>query len=414
MLRPPRCCCKRGSIGDDQRHGGRFATVVRVSMRSRDVIDDWSDDPWDDAEQLEAAPEGFERLRGASRAGRWLALLAILTVTGFVAAIAASLLWVVHRVDPPGDPGAPVTFQVTPGQTLSAVANELERAKIVQSATVLRWYAKWKGQESIVAGTFQLRPNDDLGSILKTLRTPPEQVLTKVTIPEGLRLEQIAARLHEKIPRLSADRFLELARAGAVTSDFAPPGTNLEGLLFPDTYEIAASEDELAVLRQMVNQMNRIAKAKAHIDTSFARVFHTPYEVLTIASLIEREAKVSEDRPKIARVIYNRLGKSDPPMRLEVDATVFYAAGLGVKSFEEAKAKADGSPYNTYQVFGLPPTPIAAPGFASIYAAMNPSSFENHWLFYVVADAEGRHAFADNVLEHLANVDRARRAGLLK
>jgi UPF0755 protein len=133
----------------------------------------------------------------------------------------------------------------------------------------------------------------------------------------------------------------------------------------------------------------------------------SPYQILTIASMVEREAKVPEDRPKIARVIYNRLAKGQP---LQIDATVQYALGDGKPRLSTEDLQVD-SPYNTYLHTGLPPTPIASPGEASIEAAIRPA--DGPWLFYVLIDGDGHHAFTASATEFARLKDEARRKGLL-
>jgi UPF0755 protein len=216
---------------------------------------------------------------------------------------------------------------------------------------------------------------------------------------------------------MSADRFLAALTSGEVTTCFleTPPTTvqGWEGLLFPDTYQIYGRETEKDVAQRMADLMCRVAR-KNKIDSSMATVFRSRYEVLIIASMIEREAKVPEERAKIARVIYNRLTRN---MKLDIDATVLYAAeGNQTRVTDELKEATRDSPYNTYFAPGLPPTPIAAPSEASIRAALNPTPItanDGKWLYYVVIDADGRHAFANTLEEHLNNVKLARQFGVL-
>jgi UPF0755 protein len=178
------------------------------------------------------------------------------------------------------------------------------------------------------------------------------------------------------------------------------------------------------VYRRMVNVMDRVATKEGIVEKS-ADLGYSPYQILVIASMIEKESgDFDEDRQRIAAVIYNRLGLGMP---LQIDATLFYAQPPDTP-FDVLKAT--DSPYNTYMYTGLPPTPIASPSRASIRAALNPGANPEPgscaapgegepgegqflWLYYVLADAEGRHAFACSLGEHEANVQRARDAGLL-
>ena len=174
---------------------------------------------------------------------------------------------------------------------------------------------------------------------------------------------------------MTAADFLAAAADPAVLASLRPPGvTSLEGLLFPDTYQVSNGESEAQVIERMIAQMERVA-SQEDIVAKGERFGQSPYEILIIASLIEREAKTDEDRPKIARVIYNRLAIGMP---LAIDASVLYGtaqAGLDpntdVTPF--AQQREMPGPWNTYLNQGLPPTPIANPGRASIHAALNPA-----------------------------------------
>jgi UPF0755 protein len=180
----------------------------------------------------------------------------------------------------------------------------------------------------------------------------------------------------------------------------------MEGLLFPDTYRVEQDDDEASLLARMVATMDDIA-GQAGLDQAEARTGYTPYEVLIVASLIESEASIPEDRPKIARVIYNRLEEG---MTLGIDATVYFALGRRGGGLTRSDLEVE-SPYNTRQVGGLPPTPIAMPGRASLEAAMNPEP--GPWLYYVLSDADGHHAFSESYEEFLRNKAQAERDGLL-
>jgi UPF0755 protein len=206
-----------------------------------------------------------------------------------------------------------------------------------------------------------------------------------------------------------------MANSGQIRSKYEPTGTNsLEGLVFPDTYQVASTDTEQSVLQRLVNQMQKVG-AQTGLDKLPA---DQAYQDLIIASIVEREAKVDADRPKIARVILNRL---DLGMPLQVDATLFY--GQDPKTpFDELKAK--DTPYNTYLHTGLPPTPISAPGAASIKAVLNPDpplaedacptnkpGEPCELLFYVLSPDGKTHAFATNVRDQQKNVDAWHAAG---
>ena len=169
------------------------------------------------------------------------------------------------------------------------------------------WYVDRNGGLEIVPGYYQLRHNDHMGNVLGRLRTPPDQTFGKVTFPEGFTIQQMADRLAEEQPRLTAAAFVAAANSPTVNSAYRPPGvTSIEGLLFPDTYQVSNADNEAQVIERMVTLMERVA-SQEDLDTKAAILGRTPYEILIVASMIEKEAKLDEDRPKIARVIYNRL-----------------------------------------------------------------------------------------------------------
>jgi UPF0755 protein len=200
---------------------------------------------------------------------------------------------------------------------------------------------------------------------------------------------------------------MAVAQSGTVHSQFQPPGsTSLEGLLFPDTYFVNPGDDEAKLLARMVDAFDRMASAAGAQDAQ-VKAGVTPYQAIVVASLVEEEAKVDEDRGMIARTIYNRLGRN---MKLGIDATVEYAIGAHKPRLTNADLDID-SPYNTRKFAGLPPTPIAAAGQKSLEAALNPTP--GPWLYYVLADANGRHAFATTDAEFEQLVRQARAKGLV-
>jgi UPF0755 protein len=210
-----------------------------------------------------------------------------------------------------------------------------------------------------------------------------------------------------EVPGFDAAAFTAEVESGAVRSLYQPQGVDsLEGLLFPDTYRVDENEDEQAVLARMVSTLDQIATEMGYADAA-AKVGREPYEVLVIASLIEAEAKVDGDRAKISRVIYNRLAQD---MTLGIDATVYYALQRRGGSLTRSDLDVD-SPYNTRKFPGLPPTPIGLPGRASLEAAINPEP--GPWLYYVLADEAGNHAFSESYEEFQRNVADARERGLL-
>jgi UPF0755 protein len=194
--------------------------------------------------------------------------------------------------------------------------------------------------------------------------------------------------------------------SGQVRSTYQPGGqTSSEGILFPDTYEVAPTASAVSVLQMMVTELD---STMASLDvTSAQTTFHlSPYEVLIVASLIEEETRVPSERAMVARVIYNRLKQGIP---LGIDATSRYEAVLAGRPRDQVDFTSS-SPYNTRRFKGLPPTPIAAPGRASIEAALHPD--DGNWTFYVLQDSAGHHLFTASNAEFLAAKQRCHDQGL--
>jgi len=376
----------------------------------------WRDDPWDDPH----ATREWERQPPDLRAGWPIVRIAVVIVVAVSLMFGAAGLMLLRFINPPGGADTAVNFTVNDGDDLAAVSRRLEEQGFISSAAVFRWYVAREGGVELEPGYYLVVPRSHMGDIRARLSTPPAATFVSVTFPEGFTAAQMGERLADRTLRLDADQFVALASNSDIETALRPDGVqSLEGLLFPDTYQVSGDENESRVITRMVRLMERVGRQEG-IESSVESVGLTPYEVLIVASMIEREAKLAEDRPKIARVIYNRLAIR---MSLQIDATLYYGAPEGL-TFTELKAI--DSPYNTYLRTGLPPTPIANPGRASIAAALNPAPNPPaadpvcagitppcRYLYYVLADREGGHVFAASLAQHEANVARARAEGVL-
>lgn len=403
---------------------GPLRGIGDEGSRRAEETDGWVDDPWDHVEA--AVDDDLVLQRRFPRPNKWVVRGVLVTVFAIVVAASSVGWWYLRQVNPPGEATAAMTFTVVEGDTLDAVSQRLETEGVITSARVFRWYVGRNGGIDFVPGYYQVMPRDHMGDIMGVLNTPPAQTFVNVTFPEGYTITQIASRLAEKVPRLDAATFVQQAAAGVVVSDFGPDSpptgpTALEGLLFPDTYQISGDDSATRVIDRMASLMERVGRQEG-LDKSEEKVGYSPYEVLVVASMIEREAKVPEDRAKIARVIYNRLRRD---MLLQIDATLRYGQADDLSIAELAQID---SPYNTYTRKGLPATPIANPGRASIRAALNPApnpplsdpicrnlkkAQRCEYIYYVIADKEGGHVFAATLAQHEANVAAARAAGLI-
>jgi UPF0755 protein len=380
----------------------------------------WTGDPWDDPDVTDAVV--LERPRRQWSGVRWLAYAVGLAALVALLVVGAVGFWYVREVNPAGEPTAPITFTVEPGDDLAAITERLHERGFISNPGLFEWYVERNDGLEIVPGYYELRKNDHMGNVLRTLRTPPGQTFTRVTFPEGFTIGRMSERLNDRVPRVPADEFVTAATDGSVRSSLQPPDvTSMEGLLFPDTYEVSNDETARQVVQRMSELMERVGR-QLEIEERAPRIGITPYQALIVASMIEREAKVDDDRAKIARVIYNRLFLAMP---LQIDATLYYGQDPDTP-FDELRAL--DTPYNTYLYPGLPPTPIANPGRESIEAALAPAPNPGRgdpicrdlpeglpcvYLYYVLIDDAGNHAFAASLEQHEANIELARAAGVL-
>jgi len=338
---------------------------------------------------------------GRRRRARWVPWLLGVLVAGLLVAVLA-IVWIRHQINP-GRPGSAVAVSIPANSSTAKIAAILGHAGVIHSPSVFRYYTKLEGTGSLLPGDYHLAQNSSYGSVITALEKGPPVVYQKFTIPEGFTLAQIAARVGA-LPGRSAAKFMAAATSGQVRSQFQPQNQGLEGLLFPATYQVTADEDENAILQKMVSTFDANA-TNAGIADAATKLGISPYQVVIVASMVEREAKLNEDRGPIASVIYNRLKKNT---LLQIDATLLY--GQGVTDAGQID-KNSTNPYNTYKFKGLPPTPIASPGLPSLQAAANPPT--TNFLYYVLSDASGKHAFAATARSSDKLVAEARAKGLL-
>jgi UPF0755 protein len=316
----------------------------------------------------------------------------------------------------------PVRFEVAPGTPARTIAKQLVSAGLITDDLLFEAYVRVNGlANQLEAGTFILNPSMTMVEIVEILQHSEATSVT-ITMPEGWRLEQVAEYL-EQAKIFDDPAAVETYRTQAMTGDLTgldpssypflqdrPAGTSLEGYLFPDTYEIpAAGATPVDVLsRQLDIFAERVVPAYESAIASGTTTLDL-YSVLTLASIVEREAVVPEERADIAGVYLNRLAQG---IRLEADPTVQYAMGYQADSGQWWKTpvfleeySSVISPYNTYLNDGLPPGPIASPGLDSIEAVLNPSQHD-YVYFVALPDGSGKHVFASTFEEHLQNVEK--------
>jgi len=297
-------------------------------------------------------------------------------------------------------PKAETSVVIARGASAAEVARQLQNEGVIRSALAFRFLARAKHLETDVrAGEYRFTPQQSAAEILTRVTTGGSQVAVWVTIPEGFTAREIAATLAER-GLGSEDALREYFLHTPLDIERGVRSVNLEGYLFPDTYLMPLDSTPAALARIMTDEF----KTKLPKDAAArAKRLHLSIpQIVTLASLIEREAKADDERRLMAGVYYNRLAKEMP---LEVDATIEYTFAHHKDVITRADLARD-TPYNTYLHFGLPPTPIANPGLPSLEAAFDPQKSE--YLFYVYK-GKGHHAFARTLEEHNANVARYER-----
>ena len=345
--------------------------------------------------------------RPAPRRGRRITTVILIVVLVPLFLLGGSVAWFFWELDGHGKPGAVVHVTLERGWGVPRIAGELQDDGVIGSALVFNVYTRLHGDNSFQAGTYYLHKNLGVKTAVTELQKGPRIDYLVLRIPPGLWMTQIA----ERVGRLGGRRaatFLQDTHNNSVRSVFEPEGvTNLEGLVRPDTYDISGTQDEISILQTMVTAFDKHAikmgLATANVDG------HTAYDIVKVASLIEAEAKVPQDRPLIASVIYNRLRANMP---LQIDSTVIYGRGDHTnRKLTPADLQNVKSPYNTYLHNGLPPTPIGSVSDASLDAAMAPAHTD--YLYYVLAGKDGHHAFASTLEQQQANIAAAKQAGVL-
>ncbi len=283
-----------------------------------------------------------------------------------------------------------------------ALAERLAERKLVRNPRLLAWWVKRHGKAQIAAGDYEFSPNQSLLEIADILI---HERFTRnwVTIPEGWTIARIAERLHER-GVADKEEFLALCQQPQRFKDIGmplPENLHLEGYLFPTTYRLPPGTGAEQAIRTMLNATRQQVYLR-YKDAMQQRGLSL-HELLTIASMIEKEVLHDDERPRVASVIYNRLKINMP---LQIDATVLYGMGYWKERVLYKDLK-HPSPYNTYLNRGLPPGPIANPGLASVRAALEPEQTE--YLFYV-AQANGYHRFSRTYEEHLRAIREIREA----
>jgi UPF0755 protein len=304
-----------------------------------------------------------------------LVIVVIAAVIGFV--------HVNNEINPSGRPGKFVTVSLPRGASSLRIARLLAQAGVIHGPDVFEVYLKVQGSGPLLAGTYRLRTNESYAAVIALLQKAPVPVTYKLVVPEGFTIRQIAAAVGRLPIGISAAQFITAATSGQVRSPYEPAGTNsLEGLLFPATYPVPPGESADNLVEWMVSTFDDNASGLGLAAVAH-RLGYSPYQVVKVASIVEREAKFDQDRGPIASAIYNRLAKGMP---IGAESTLLYVDPHGSVDITAP------SPYNTLVNKGLPPTPISNPGIPSLQAAIDPP--QTSYLYWVEINPDGKMGFA--------------------
>ena len=365
------------------------------SMALADPADDLDD--FDDPDDLYWNDDEFVTIRPAwYRIGRGLIFLAVIVFAGLLV-FRGARSWFERQLDPEGEPTTQVEIVVPSGATTADIGRILESEEIIPNSTFFRYYAQYEGEGNFQAGEYTFQQNSSAGEAIEVLNLGPRpQVFTRFTVQEGLWIDEIIPLIADQLDSVTESELRSVLASGQIVPRYRPPGqTSWEGLLFPDTYEVNADDDAFQVLLKMSDEFSEVSGELAY-GAAETQLGYTAYDVLIVASLIEAETRVDSERPLVASVIYNRLREQIP---LGIDATCIYGQAdrriaLTVSILEDTE-----SPYACRGRVGLPPTPINAPGRASLEAAIKPA--ESSFIYYVLTDPSGRHTFAETDEEFL-------------
>ena len=352
-------------------------------------------------------PRGSRRKKRSG--GRWIA---VLFVVALVVALALGAVWLGGKVlnqfesapDYSGPGSGEVVVQVEPGQTAADVATTLRDQDVVASRTAFLEVANPDPRAATIQpGFYRLLAQMKAEDAFELLLDPAARILGRVTIPEGYTVPQTLDALAKGTEIPLAD--YEAAAANPDALGLPPYAEGLEGFLFPATYEVEPGMTATDVLSLMVRRFVEAAESVG-LEARAAELGITPYEAVIVASLIEREVKFDDEYPRVAQVVYNRLEQGET---IGIDAAVLFGLGRTSGGLTQSDLEKD-TPYNLRKNRGLPPTPIASPGEATLQGAVNPSGGDE--LFYVLGTKEGRSVFTTNLQDHNRAVAKAKAEGI--
>jgi UPF0755 protein len=357
-----------------------------------DDYDDY-DEPGDDEHRprSHARPSGRSRPPRGERRGHPLLIAAVVVLVVILIVVLGGYAYINSQINPGGKRGAAVAVSIPSGSSASHIGSILAKAGVIHDSSLFGLYVRINSDGPLYPGSYTLDKNLSYKAAIAALEHGPTIVTDKLVVPPGYTVRQIAATL-AALPGLhfSAQSFLNLASSGQVRSPYEPAGVNnLEGLLFPATYDVSQNDTAEDVLEEMIGAFDSNAQ-QLGLTAGASHLGMTTYQVITVASIVEREAKLDSDRGPVASVIYNRLRASMP---LGADSTETYYLRLTDPTLVPSAAQLNQpSSYNTRLNTGLPPTPIASPGVPSLQAAISPPTTD--YLYFVEINPDGQLGYA--------------------
>ncbi len=330
-------------------------------------------------------------------------ILGLLFVLAGVAVLVGGFLWVDREANPTGPKGAQVVVAVPRGDGTSQFAGLLEQKGVIGSSLAYRIWSQVHAAPTIYAGAYAFNKNDSFGDVDNVLANGPN--VFSLEIPPGFTVSEVAARVGQ-FPGHDQSAFEQLATGGTIHSPWQPVGViSLDGLLGTGTYQLVPGETDTQLLTDMIDRFDQQANAM-NLTAGAAAIGLTPYQAITVGSIVEKEGVIQKNLGPVARVVLNRLADDMP---LQMDSTVLYAEGRDGGKVT-SKDLATVTPYNTYLNKGLTPTPICFPSTAALQATLQPPA--GSWLYFVVVEPDGTEAFADTLAQQQANEAIAAQRGL--
>ena len=344
--------------------------------------------------------------RRAARSARVRRRRRVLAVIGggLLVIVLGFVLWYELEAHALGPAGPQVVVTVHEGQSTDAIIDMLSSKGVIGSSFAFQVSEVFHGTPSVLPGSYAMHKNLSFSEVRALLAAGPN--IYPVDVRPGYTLSEVAQKV-DSLPGHSGGEFAKTAASGAVHSMFSPPGSNnLEGLLGTGNYLVLPGETDTTIVTDMVQRFDHVAQGVGLSTASAAALGMTPYQVITAASIVEKEGYYTFNMPKVARVIYNRLAQGTP---LQMDSTVLYALGQdgGPVTSQDLKIQ---SPYNSYLNTGLTPTPICMPSPTALQAAVHPPA--GGWLYFTLVQKNGVMAFSDTYAEQLANEQLAKSRGL--